>query len=410
MTSTADTGRHAQVPSAGFAEKFSVFDPELAADPFPTLARLHAECPVARSTALGGFWVVSGYSRVREVLVDPRTFSSSVSVIPRPPTERNINDIPITIDPPDHTAYRQILGAIFGPGRINALEGGLRAHARSLAARMLAAPAGFDFLREFAVPFPAIALLKLLGLPVSDVGLLLDYHTAMISEQFSPDPSVRAGFVTRRVPEITRYIEQQVRLRLSSPFPPEDGLTTIIWSRFRGQRELDMSEIVSIVTLLISAGLETTAAQLGLHMAYLAEHAPRWRELVEHPERIPGAIEELLRVHGIVTLARQVTRDTELGGVRLRAGDRVQLLLASTGRDATAFPHPDRVDFARGPNRHLTFGGGPHRCLGSNLARLQLRIALEELTEVLPELRVLEAEREFGLIMKMRTLRLARSR
>ncbi|MFC4943028.1 cytochrome P450 [Pseudonocardia sp. GCM10023141] len=396
-----DDPRAAERVVAESARAFSVFDPALAADPYPALGALRSRCPVARSDMFGGFWVVSRYEHIRRVLVDPVTYSSVETVIPWPKMDQRISNIPIAIDPPGHTAYRQILGRVFGPGRVGRLEPALRDHARGLITGMLAGGGPLDFRGDVAVPLSALALLELLGLPAGDLQLLLGFNAAILHDQFSPDPDVRAEFVRNWSPRIISYLEAAVRLRRDARFPPEDGLTDIVRSRFRGERDLSVAEIVSMVSLLIGTGIHTTRAELCLHVAHLGENPAQWRQLVDHPARIPAAVEEMLRAYSAITLSRVVTRDTELGGVPIRAGDRVQLLLPSAGRDDSVFPDAQEVRFDRGPTVHLAFGGGPHRCPGAGLARLTLRIVLEELSNALPAFRVASARRAFGLAMTL---------
>ncbi|HEY1973018.1 MAG TPA: cytochrome P450, partial [Pseudonocardia sp.] len=250
------------------------------------------------------------------------------------------------------------------------------------------------------------------GLPAEDLQLLLAYKDAMLADQFSPDPAVREHFKAATVPEITEYLRGHVERRRDRATAPDDFFTRIVHAQFRGERPLTISEIVDIVAQHVQAALDTTTGQLCLHMAWFAGNQDRWRELRQHPERIPGAIEELLRHNAIVTPGRLVTRDTVIGGVPMRAGDLAAVVLPAAGRDEDAFPDAAVVDFQRTPNRHLTFGGGPHMCVGANLARFQLRIAYEELTRSLPAFRIAEGsipQRVPGIVMGMRSLELERT-
>jgi cytochrome P450 len=393
------------------ARDFHIFDPRLALDPRPMLDRLRNECPIAHSEMFGGYWVLTRYVHIKQVLADPETFSSTVPIIPRLQADDFLGSIPVTLDPPDHTGYRRILAPMFSPGRIAALTDDVRVLAGDLADHLSGLIGPFDFRRLFAVPLPAATLLKTLGLPDADLDLLLRYKDAMLADQFSPDPQVRAEFLKERVPEITEYFRGHIDLRRDRDSAPDDFFTNIVHASFKGERPLTVEEIVDIVAQHVQAALDTTTGQLCLHMAYFAQHQDRWRELVEHPERIPGAVEELLRHNAIVTPGRLVMRDTEVGGVPMRRGDMVALVLPAAAFDEDAFPDAGAVDFERKPNRHLTFGGGPHMCVGANLARFQLRIAYEELTRALPAFRIAQGTtpvRTTGIVMGMQSLVLER--
>jgi cytochrome P450 len=264
-------------------------------------------------------------------------------------------------------------------------------------------------MRGFAIPLPAATLLKTLGLPDRDLDLLLHYKDVMLTDQFSPDEQARREFFDVKVPEITEYFCRQIELRRDRESAPDDFFTGIVHASFRGERALSVEEIVDIVAQHISAALDTTTSQLGLYMTWFAQAQDRWRELIEHPSRIPGAVEELLRQHSIVTPGRILLRDTEVGGVAMRKGDMVALVLAASAFDEDQFPDPHTVDFERRPNHHLTFGGGPHQCLGANLARMQLRMSLRELTAALPSFRLAAGtrpRRTSGIVMGCESLHL----
>ncbi|MFE5708979.1 cytochrome P450 [Rhodococcus koreensis] len=386
---------------------FNVFAPELQDDPFPVLHRLRTERPIAHSEIFGGYWILSKYEHIRDVLSNPGVFSSTKPTIPMPPVDITINSIPVQMDAPDHTEYRRILGPLFSPARVAALEETLRASARALIEKMLETPDEIDFLKDFAIPLPCLAILHLLGLPEEDLDLLIEMKNDMLTDQFSPDSAVRQAFVDNRIPEIVAYFTKHIDARRDPSTAPDDFITRIVHAKFADERELTVMEMVNMISLLISAGLDTTTAQLSFFTTYFAENQDRWEELANHPERIPGAVEELLRHNAIVTLARLVTEDIEIGGQKFKAGEQVLLLLSAAAFDEEEFPDARTVDFERRPNRHMTFGGGPHRCLGSSLARLELRIALEELREAVPKFELAGIpRRDFGLIMNTLELRL----
>ena len=390
------------------ASGFHIWDPDIQANPYPALERLQSECPMARSEMFGGYWLLTKYADIREVLSDASLWSSSVPALPRPPMERSLNYIPVGVDPPEHTAYRRVLGPVFGPARVARLEPDFRARVRGYIEEIKTTSGPVDFLEVFAIPYPCFTILRTFGLPDEDFDLLFDFKVKLFDEQYSPDPEVTKHFADVTTPVITRYFAKQIERR-RGPDAPDDALTGIVNAKFNGERELTDDEIVSIATLILSAGLDTVTAELAFFMDYFAKNPDRWQELIDHPDRIPGAVEELLRINSIVSLHRHATRDTEINGRTFSAGDFVQLSLPASSFDADQFPDPHTVDFERTPNRHMACGGGPHRCFGSNLARTELVIALEELTKTFSSVSYPEgytAPRNFGLVMNILDQRL----
>jgi cytochrome P450 len=385
------------------ASTFHVWDPELQANPYPALERLRLQCPVAHSEMFGGYWLLTRYSDIRTILSDASLWSSSVPALPAPPMEHSLNYIPVGVDPPAHTAYRRILGPIFSPARVEALEPEFRSRMRGYIQDIRASDGPVDFLKVLAVPFPCYTILRTFGLPEEDFDLLFDFKVKLFDEQYSPDPEVTRRFAEVTTPVIRDYFGRQIEER-RGPGAPDDALTAIVNAKFNGERDLTHDEIVSIATLVLSAGLDTVTAELAFFMDFFARNPDRWQEIIDHPQRIPGAVEELLRVNSIVTLHRHATRDTEVNGHAFTAGEFVQLSLPAAAFDPQEFPDPHTVDFQRTPNRHLTFGGGPHRCFGSNLARAELRIALEELSQAFSSVSYPAGyvpPRNFGLVMNM---------
>jgi cytochrome P450 len=395
-------------PVEDLARRFHVHDPSIAKDPWPILDRLAAECPVAHSEALGGFHFVSKMDDIRFVLRDPGTFSSTANAVPWPEGD-TLQSHPINYDPPEHTEFRRAMGTMTSPSAVKSVENRARQLASRYAAELVAAGPQVEFISTFGVPFPAGMILKILGLPESDLQLLLRFRDEMLTNQFSPDPEVVRHFIEVSRPEICDYVAAQVERHKRDPEPEETVIGSLQSARLPDGRPLTDDEIVRTVTLLMGAGLDTVSSTLGWMAIYFGQHQDRWQELIDHPQRISGAVEELLRITSIVTLARKVTANVELHGAQLHPGEMVVLSLPSSGRDRDAFPEPDKVDFERKPNAHMAFGGGPHRCWGSHLARMELRIALEELTKAIPSFSLapgFEPDTDYGLIMNVHELHL----
>lgn len=362
--------------------QFHVFQPYLCdlASRKAALDRLRTECPVGRSEVFGGFWVVSGYQDQQHVFKTDDVFTSKIIILPPLDARDSFISVPIMMDGQEHREFRSVLVGAFTRSRVAGLEPELRAYARELAAEFAATEGTYDFLGEFATKVPAFGFLRIMGFPAEDLGLLLDFKDWLVHHQFSQDEAVRARFQEVEVPQFTGYIAKHVEARRDLTSAPDDLLTKIVHSKVFG-REITVDEIFRMLGTLIGGGLDTTRASLGLHFTWFAQHQDRWQELVEHPERIPTAVDEMLRCHAITAPARLVAADTELGGRTIKAGDLVQLPTLAASFDPAANPDPERIDFERDRIRHNTFAAGPHFCLGAGLARLTLEVSYQELAK-----------------------------
>lgn len=352
-----------------YQDHFDHLAPALAPRFHETLARVRASCPVTRSDRHGGFWLVTGYDDVLRVAQDWGTFSSAhgLTVPPAPITVRNI---PVEVDPPLHRAYRRLINPHLTPAVVARFTDRTRRLVHRLAAGFLA-DGHCEWMADFARPYPALSFFEVV-LDAGDEDI--DHVAHLASKSSTPDdPEAAACWAG-----LSAWIDDLVERRQHQP-PRGDILDTIVGAEIDG-RPITRAEIVGIVQLLILGGLETTAGALGSMMVRFCTDPAIPRLLRAEPQRIPGAVEELLRLDGpFVHIARTATTDVELGGHPVRAGDKVIISWAAASRDPAEFPDPDRFDPDRPSNRHLAFGAGPHRCAGSNLARLNLRVALEEL-------------------------------
>ena len=362
---------------------FNMWDTSYDANPYPVLSRLQAECPVARSEALGGYWFVTSYEGVHDVFSNPAVFSSRNLTVP--PLEEPLVLIPETIDPPEHTAYRRIFTPLFSPARMRLLEESARATARSLMEAFVA-DGGGDFMKAVAVPLPSTVFLDLLGLPKSDLDRLLMWKDAIMRDLIGDDPVKSEYAKTVMMPEFFGYFQQAVDARRAMEDPPEDVLTGMIEGQLPidGGRTMTDAEITNTLLLFVLAGLDTVTAALALSVESLATNPSLRQQLLDSPAVIPNAVEELLRYWSLVTTCRQANEDAVVGGQQIKAGDYVAVCTAAASRDPSEFENPHEIDFGRTNNRHLAFGAGPHRCLGSHLARMEMAIAIEELLRVLP--------------------------
>ncbi len=357
--------------------------PEIAACPQPVYERMRAQCPVARD-AFGGFPILSRHDDVLWALRHPEIFSSEMEMQMALGTARPM--IPQQIDPPRQTDFRRILDPQFSRRRMQAIEPNVRQHAGELIDAFIDA-GSCEFNSAFAIPLPCTAFLHLMGLPPEELELFLELKDGIIRPHLKSSDLEEMQTIRKQTGErIYAYFENLIERRRTKPC---DDMTSYLVGAELDGRPLTNEEILDVCFLLLLAGLDTVTATLGCSVAYLAENPEQRRRLIEDPSLIPAAVEELLRWETPVTgVPRIVKREVTLHGVKLEAGQLVMLLLGASNTDDAEFREARKVDFDRERNRHLAFGGGPHRCLGSHLARLELRVALEELHRRIPDYRI----------------------
>ena len=350
-------------------------DADFLADPFAALDRVR-DRRAFFSPRYDGYWVLTRAEDIRAVFQDPATFSSADVAIPKGPYPRVLR--PVALDPPEHGIYRQILAPAFSPMAAARREDEVRAICRSLV-DAFAATGGCDLVGDLAKPLPTTVFLALVGLPLEDAPQFLEWNDALLHGYADPAGRKLAA------KSIETYLGDVVARRRARSQPGDDDvLSTLLDAQVEG-RPITDDEVLDVLFLLFIAGLDTVTAATSFAFWTLARRPDLQQRLAADPSIAPAAVEELLRAHGIVNAARTATRDTTIaGGVKVRAGDRVLLASALANRDPEEFSEPADIDFGRSPNRHVAFGAGPHRCLGSHLARLEMRIALEEFHRRIP--------------------------
>lgn len=357
-------------------------DLELRRGGYPAWDRLRDETPVFESDyrtpgSQHPTWYFLEYDDVYAVLRDTGLFSSVGFT--HPDFESEYKMIPSEFDPPEHTRYRTLLNPLFSPKRIAEMEPQIRSACRELV-RGLADRGRCDVLEDFALKFPTTVFMGMLGVPVDDLDTLVHWvhQSQHTSHAEDPDGRIRDA-ADRAIHEFMGGIAEARRAE-----PRDDVVSRLVQCRIDG-RPLDDKELGGILYLLFLAGLDTVASMLGWSFLHLAQHPEHRRRIVEEPGLVPSTVEELLRYYSIVSISRHLTSDADRRGCPMRKGDRVIVPLATANRDPLAFPDGGSFVPDRTPNRHIAFGAGPHRCLGSHLARLELAVALEEWHGRIPE-------------------------
>ena len=362
------------------ATEGALFDPEMARNPQPGYKAMRDLAPVVElgeGSPSGGV-ALGKHEDVVAGLRTPAVFSSGFDAVQigqvRPL-------IPLQIDPPDHHAYRKLLDPLFSPRRVAALEPRVRELARGLVDAVVD-DGGCNFNAAFAEPFPSTVFLELLGLPLSRACEFIAFKDGIIRPP-ARTAEERQAMVTETGRQIYAVLEEVIDARTREP--RDDFISGFLTAEVDGRR-LTREDVIDICYLFFLAGLDTVAASLDCMLAFLACHPDHRHQIVDDPSLIPNAVEEMLRwetpVPGVVRLT---TQDTEMSGCPIAAGSHVVMLLASANTDERAWERADEVDFTREVVKHLAFGGGVHRCLGSHLARLELRVALEEWHARIPD-------------------------
>jgi cytochrome P450 len=326
---------------------------------------------------LGGFEVMRR-AEVDFALQHPEIFSSAMEAVDLGQT---VPLIPLQVDPPDHSKYRKLLDPIFAPKQMNLIEPDIARLVNELIDAFIDS-GSCEFTTALAEPLPSSVFLQLLGLPLSDLDLFLGMKNGILRPAMSEIEDMRAA-QRASAAEIEGYFTEALADRRRKP--QDDLLSRFLAAEVDGAR-LQEDEIIGICFLFILAGLDTVTDTLECFFAYLAQNAGQRQAIVADPGIIPAAVEELLRWESPVTgVARVAAQDAEVGGCPIHKGDHVGVSIGSANTDERALPDADTVNLTRQPNKHLAFGGGVHRCLGSHLARLELRTTLREWHQRIPD-------------------------
>lgn len=362
-------------------ERFDQFDPEFEENFFDVANELRQRCPVAHSDAHGGFWTFARNADVQAGFSDDLVYTAVPTVtIPVNPTAVPI--LPLQAEPDVHRDFRRILDPYFRPRAVMKYEDGIRQITTELIDAFIE-QGRCEFINDFARPLPGTLIFRLfLGLPESE-----------LDEAFRLTMAIMHGLGTEEAENVHQRFMALIARMLDRRRrePPRGDIIDALFAGTVQDRPLTEDETLRIVLMLIAAGLDTTAHSLGTMMITLTNRPELRKRLEAEPELIPRAVEELLRWEPPAGgLVRTAAKDQLVGGQHVRAGDHVLLLVAAANRDPADRVDPDAIDFDRENVRHLSFGYGPHYCLGVHLARLELRVALEELLARVRDVRILD--------------------
>ena len=373
-------------PVADWETDFDVLSRTYVDDPFSIWDDLRQTCPVAHTDRRGSTWLPTRYQDVVDLAHDIEHFSSlDITVIPFTGEEPEEPVLPygvppISADPPLHTFTRRLLLPWFSHRKVESYEAMTRELCAGLVDGFLAEGRA-DAAADYAQQIPVRVIAAILGVPA----VLSDTFTGWVRAvlEFADDMEVRRDGTIALIEYFVSEVERRKQ------HPGDDLLSALLQTEVDGQ-PIEDSIVLGVAALTLIAGVDTTWSAIGSSLWHLATHPEHAKLLATDPEAMPLAIEELLRAYSPVTMARVVTSDVEFQGCPMHTGDKVLMNFPAANRDPDAFERPDEVILDRAHNRHVAFGSGIHRCAGSNLARMELRVAIEEWLKRIPEFRIAE--------------------
>lgn len=367
-------------PVTDWATDFDHTDDVWAADPYPIWAELRERCPFAHTERYGGVWLPTRHEDIAEIAYDTEHFTSRSVIVSefRPPLELAPQGIapPISSDPPYHAEARRLLLPAFSPQAVAKLEPSTRAYCEELIDAMDGREV-VDGAVDYAQHIPVRVIANMLGLPEEDADTFRGFVDHVIEGVSLPMDQRAAGMV-----DLFQYLLGHIEDHQANP--RDDLISFLLDAELEGEK-LDPFQVARTIALLLIAGIDTTWSAIGASLWHLARTPADRQRLVDEPELLPTAIEELLRAYAPVTMARLVREDVDWHGCPMKAEEFVLLPFPAANRDPAVFENPDEVVIDREVNRHSAFGLGIHRCAGSHLARMELRVALEVWLEAFPD-------------------------
>jgi len=344
-------------------------------NPYPIWDQLRKECPIAHTERFGGAYLPTRYEDVKAISYDTDSFSSHRVVIRDYHVETPMPAPPITSDPPWHKPEKRVLLPFFSMQEMKKLEPKARAVCNDLIDRFID-DGHCDAAQQYSRHIPVRVIAHMLGVDENDGDLFIRWINEIL-ELGVRDYDVFLSGMT----EMTAYFQAEIEKRKDDP--RDDLISIMMQARCEGE-PWTPERVLGALRLLMIAGIDTTWSAIGSSLWHLATHPEDRQRLLDKPELMPTAVEEMLRAYSPVTMAREVVEDTEISGCPIKAGNMVLLSFPAANRDPEMFKDADKVVIDRQPNRHSAFGLGIHRCVGSNLARMEMTVAIEEWLKRLP--------------------------
>jgi cytochrome P450 len=369
-----------EAPVIDWVHDFDHTDPRWTENPFPIWDELRAKNPVVHTERFLGCYLPTTYEAVKQISYDTEHFSSRRVVVRNARPEPPYPSPPITSDPPEHKPAKQLLLPPFTPDAMKKLEPRVRAICNELIDEFIA-EGKCDAAARYSKHIPVRAIAHMLGIPEKDGELFIKWIHEILELGIKDD-----RILMQAVQEMSAYFAEQIEQR--KKHPTDDLISTLMNARDKNGQPLSDAHVLGTLRLLLIAGIDTTWSAIGASLWHLAK-TPRDRDrLIAEPELLPTAIEEFLRAYSPVTMAREVMKETEISGCPFKPGNMVLLSFPAANRDPAVFPDADKVVIDRKENRHAAFGLGIHRCVGSNLARMEMTVAIEEWLKRIPDFRL----------------------
>ena len=367
-------------PVTDWVHDFDHTDPRWTENPFPIWDELRAASPVVHTDRFLGCYMPTTYQAVREIANDTEHFSSRRVIVRDIRPEITATAPPITTDPPEHKPAKQLLLPPFTPDAMKKLEPRVRAICNELIDEFIN-DGKCDAAARYTRHIPVRAIAHMLGIAEKDGDLFIKWIHGILELGIKDDAALMSA-----VREMTEYFAAHLEQRKQNP--TDDLISTLMKARDKDGEPLSDSHVLGSLRLLLIAGIDTTWSAIGSSLWHLAKTPADRERLVAEPELMPSAVEELLRAYSPVTMAREVIKETVISGCPIKPGNMVLLSFPAANRDPAMFPDADKVVLDRKENRHAAFGLGIHRCVGSNLARMEMMVAIEEWLKRIPDFRL----------------------
>ena len=380
MSDTESLPQHP--PVTDWIHDFDHTDPRWTENPFPIWDELRAASPVVHTDRFLGCYLPTTYEAVREIAHDTEHFSSRRVIVrdERPELQKQNAAPPITSDPPDHKPAKQLLLPPFTPDAMTRLEPRVRAICNELIDGFIA-DGGCDAAARYTKHIPVRTIAHMLGIPEADSDLFIGWIHAILELGIK-----NVAVLIQAMQEMSTYFAGHIEARRNNP--TDDLISYLMNARDKNGQPLDDTHVIGSLRLILVAGIDTTWSAIGASLWHLARTPADRKRLIAEPGLMPTAVEELLRAYSPVTMAREVMQETVVSGCPVKPGNMVLLSFPAANRDPAVFPDADKVVLDRKENRHAAFGLGIHRCIGSNLARMEMTVALEEWLKRIPQFRL----------------------